>query len=68
MIDGAAVEVRTIEAHNWFGRYTILDDPENPLVLKVTFNPLSSGALDVFSPTGLLKTVMGYQVVEISTK
>lgn len=66
-VDGRELEVPTIVARNWLAEYVILDNEDNPLVLKVTLNPLSGGALDVFSPLGALKAVVGYQVTEIRT-
>ena len=66
-VDGRELEVPTIVARNWLAEYRILDDEDNPLILKVTLNPLSGGALDVFSPLGALKAVVGYQVTEIRT-
>ncbi len=66
-VDGRRVKVRTIVARNWFGELVILDDENNPLVLKATLNPLSGGALDVFSPLGALKALAGYQVLSIDS-
>lgn len=66
-VDGRPTAVRAILARNWFAEYVILDNQENPLILKVTLNPLSGGALDVFSPLGALKSILGYQVLELET-
>ncbi len=67
LVNGRPSQVRTIVARNWVAEYVILDDPQNPLILKFTLNPLSGGAIDVFSPLGVLKSILGYQVLEINT-
>ena len=64
-VNGRSVEVPTVVARSWFADYVILDDADNPLVLKLTLNPISAGPLDIFSPLALLKTLLGYQVVAI---
>lgn len=65
-VDGERQQVRTIQATNWFGTYTILANPENPLILKVTLNPLSFGTLSLLSPTKVLDAFLGYEVVEVN--
>lgn len=66
-VDGRRAEVRTIVARNWFAQYVVLDRDDNPLILEVTLNPISGGALDVFSPLMALKSLLGYRVVAIET-
>ena len=64
-VSGERKEVRTIQASNWFGAYSILANRDNPLILKVTLNPLSLGAISIISPLGILESFLGYEVVEI---
>ena len=66
-VDARRTVVRTILARNWFAEYVVLDSEDNPLILRTTLNPLSGGALDVFSPLMDLKAVLGYQVLELRT-
>lgn len=65
MVNGERQQVRTIQASNWFGAYSILANRDNPLILKVTLNPLSLGAISIVSPLGILESFLGYEVVEI---
>jgi len=59
--NGKRLRVRTIEASNAFGSYTILANPDNPLVLEVTLTPLSQGASSL-SVSGLAQGFGGYEV------
>ena len=62
MVEGEEKTVRTIGADNWFGSYTILANPENPLILEMHLNPLSFGSLK----EGVTEAFSGYQVIEIN--
>jgi hypothetical protein len=67
-VNGDPRTVQAIEAFDDFGnRYLILDDAENPLILKFTFNVVSTGAIgiDVGIWTLIKALFSGYQVVEI---
>lgn len=66
-VNGEPLVVRTIQASNWFGTYVILANRNNPLVLKVTLNPLSFGALSLLAPTHVLDAFLGYEIVDIQT-
>lgn len=66
VVNGEKKEVRTIQASNWFGTYTILANRDNPLIVKVTLNPLSFGALSLLSPTKILDAFLGYEIVEVT--
>lgn len=65
-VNGERQQVKTIQASNWFGTYTILANRDNPLVLKIVLNPLSLGAVSIFSPLGILESFLGYEVVEVA--
>jgi len=65
-VNGETKQVRTIQASNWFGNYVILANADNPLILKVTLNPFSFGALGLISPANVLDAFLGYEVVEIT--
>jgi len=67
-IDNQPTAVQAIEAIDDFGNeYIILDNAENPLILKFTFNAVSTGAIgiDVGIWTLIKAFFSGYQVVEI---
>lgn len=59
-LNGQTKKVETIVASNWFGEYIILNNPDYPLVLKTTLNPMASE--DGFN----LKSAFSYQVTEIN--
>ncbi len=63
-INGRNVTVQVLKARNWFGEIVVLDNKKNPLVLKVTLNPLLLASLGAGSGVNFLKTV-GYEVTEI---
>lgn len=69
-VDGRATTVQAIEAFDDFGnRYVILDNAANPLILKFTFNAVSTGAIGIdVGIWTLIKTLFsGYQVIELHT-
>lgn len=66
-VNGQDATLETVRARNWFVDLQILNHPDNPLILKATFNPLSDGPLGVFSPLGAFKALLGFQVTEIQT-
>ncbi len=64
-VNGKQETVRTIEARNWFGRYTILANRDNPLILEVSLSPASKGSWNIFSKQNFLDAFAGYKVAEI---
>ncbi|MDQ5951939.1 MAG: hypothetical protein QG626_66 [Patescibacteria group bacterium] len=62
----AQVRVQTISAENQFARYTILANPENPLILAVELKPwaFSTEALGIL---GADLNLNGYEITKIST-
>ena len=60
LLNGDKKKVKTIVATNWFGEYMILANPDYPLILKMTPNPLATS--DSFD----LKSIFGYQITEIN--
>jgi hypothetical protein len=65
LIDEKEETVRTIEASNWFGRYTILANRDNPLILEVVLSPASKGSLNIFSRQKFLNAFAGYKIAEV---
>lgn len=68
LVDGTRTAVQTIEASNAFATYTILANPDNPLILELRLTPLSQGNLEVLSPSGFIEGFGGYEVSQINLK
>lgn len=67
-VNGRETTVQAIQAFDDFGNeYVILDNAQNPLILKFTYNAVSTGAIgiDVGIWTLIKALFSGYQVVEI---
>ncbi len=65
-INGAEIKVSAIRARNWFGEIVVLNNPDNPLILKLTLNPLVLGT-DI-TQVGLLKDLFGYEVTNLNVQ
>jgi len=65
MIDDVQTTVATLEAENWFAHYTVLDNPEHPIVLKLIVSPVASAGTENFSWSSVLKSFIGYAVTDI---
>lgn len=65
IVNGKNVTVQVIKARNWFGEIVVLNSKKNPLVLKVTLNPLAIAAIDSASGGSLLKYGLGYEITEL---
>lgn len=65
IVNGKSVTVQVIKARNWFGEIVVLNSKKNPLVLKVTLNPLAIAAVDSASGGSLLKYGLGYEITEL---
>lgn len=69
-VDQEQTSLQVIEAHDTFGNaYQILDNEANPLVVKFTYDAVSTGFAGIDAGLwALIKTVFsGYQVVSIDT-
>lgn len=67
VIDGKVATVQTIEAGNWFGRVSVLDNPDFPLVLSVRLTPAAYGPDGILSPSKTISEGSSYEVVSITT-
>ncbi len=67
LLDGRPVELPSVTAANWFGSFDVLDDEENPLVLSVLPSPAPSRVLDLFAPARVLKTLLGFRLVAVTS-
>jgi len=65
-INGRRVTVSAIKAKNWFGEVIVLNNPQNPLILKVTMNPISSSASDALGGSfSFVDKFYGYEISNI---
>jgi hypothetical protein len=64
--NGQKSTVRTIQAENQFASYTILANPENPLILEVELKAWAYGTEALGFVSDDLK-ISGYSVIEINT-
>jgi hypothetical protein len=63
-INGERRMVSAIRAHNWFGEVIILNNRQNPMILKVSINPLIVGA-EAVSGGAAVDKLFGYEVRNI---
>ena len=66
VINGKETKVAVIRARNWFGEVVVLNNRQNPLILKATFNPLATGAAEIMGSEKGLKTLFGYEIKNIN--
>ncbi|MEK7115874.1 MAG: hypothetical protein AAB879_00585 [Patescibacteria group bacterium] len=64
-VNGKDVTVQVLKARNWFGEIVVLNSKKNPLVLKVTLNPLALAAIDTAVGSAFLTNGLGYEIVEL---
>ncbi|HWR00214.1 MAG TPA: hypothetical protein VN397_05235 [Candidatus Methylomirabilis sp.] len=65
-VNGKEVTVQTIKARSWFGEMTVLNNPENPLILKFSMNPPVTGdSGEASAGMGLLKDLLSFEVTRI---
>lgn len=64
-VNGEERTVRVINASNMFANYTVLANPENPLILSVSIKPwsLGVGMLDVLQA---INSLAGYQITSVT--
>lgn len=67
-VNGVQTVVRAIQAQNAFARYTILANPENPLILEIMLSPASRGSLNLFSREAIGEAFWGYEISSVKTK
>jgi hypothetical protein len=54
--------VDAVEVGNWLAQLSVLDNAQNPLILHFQIAPQATLAELIFSPLGLLKGLVEYQV------
>ena len=65
-VDGRIVLVRAIKATSWFADFLVLENAENPLILKVTVNPVAAPALKALESAEIRWEELGYEITSIS--
>lgn len=64
-VNGEEIKVSVIKAHTWFGDLVVLNNAQNPLVLKFDLNPGATGETELFAGQNLLKDFVGYEITSI---
>lgn len=68
-VNGRTVTVSAIKAKNWFGEVIVLNNIQNPMILKVTMYPLSATASDALGGNiALIDKLYGYEISNIELK
>lgn len=68
-VNGEEKKVSAIRARNWFGEVIVLNNRQNPMILKVTLNPLVAG-MDAAAGNGesVMSRLFGYEVNNVVLK
>ncbi|MEK7473840.1 MAG: hypothetical protein AAB668_03920 [Patescibacteria group bacterium] len=68
-VNGEEKKVSAIRGRNWFGEVIVLNSRQNPMILKVTLNPLAAG-MDATSGNGesVMSRLFGYEVNNVVMK
>ena len=61
-VDGKIVLVRAVKASSWFADFLILENENNPLILKVTVNPVAAPALKALAAAEIRWEELGYEI------
>jgi hypothetical protein len=65
MLDGQLTLLRTLEASSWFADFVILDNPDDPLILKVSVHPAAAPALKALQSEHLRSDELGYEITSL---
>lgn len=63
-VNGQDVKVQVIKARNWYGEIVVLNNPQNPLIIKMTFNPMLQDK-SLLKGNDFLSTLLGYEVTQL---
>ncbi|MEI7512229.1 MAG: hypothetical protein WCK01_02095 [Candidatus Uhrbacteria bacterium] len=64
-LNGETRNVSAIRARSWFGEVIVLNNRQNPMILKVTLNPSTALASALGTNTSLVQNLFGYEVKNI---
>lgn len=65
LVNGERVNVKAMKARNWFGEIVVLNNYDNPLVLKLDVGPPVEGAEGASPEMNLLKAIASYEINSI---
>lgn len=65
-IDGKIVLLRTMAVSSWFADFTVLDNPDDPLILKVSVNPAAAPALKALGSAQVRTDELGYEITSMT--
>jgi hypothetical protein len=65
-VNGKNVKVQVIKAKSWFGEIVVLNNSQNPLVLKLTLNPIIAGISGLVGDQKSLGSLVGYEVTGLN--
>lgn len=61
-INGSKVTVLVRRARNWFGEIYVLDNPNNPLLVKMVFDPKETPESDSSGTMDFLRSLFSYEI------
>lgn len=65
-VNGKEATVQVIRARNWFGEMTVLDNPDNPLILKFSLNPpLTGDSAEASRGMNYLKDLFSFEITRV---
>jgi hypothetical protein len=64
-VNGQDVTVEALKARTWFGEIVVLNNPQNPLILKATLNPAMASLANVLNLSAL-QALFGYEVTALN--
>ncbi len=63
-VNGQDATVSAIRAKNWFGEIVVLNNRQNPLILKMTLNPMLAGA-SIFNKQEGWSHIFGFEITNV---
>jgi len=66
MVNGQEIEVQVIKVSNWYGEIVVLDNPQNPLILKMTLSLQGKENLKNSGQADFLQSLIGYEVTQLN--
>jgi hypothetical protein len=64
-VNGQKVKVQVLKVKNWFGEMVVLNNPQNPLILKMTYSPEVQDAAAKIKNNDLLATLLSFEITHL---
>ena len=64
-VNGREVNVSAIKGKSWFGEFIVLNSRQNPLILKLTINPVTAGTAQAATGGTDINKVLGFEINDI---